>query len=222
MKTSLVLCGLVFFLTLGVYAQTIISFSAGPNFPGGDLASHNSESLEVGFANTGISLGLSVEKLLYGKLGLMSSLRYQRNSLDKESLERYGDVTADPWQSWNLSVGPYLEFKVLSKAFIGVNIQGGYYRTSERTLNISGPYSIVNLDQEAAGAFSILYGLNVRYELNDHLGIGVSADYFTATQSFKAKYGLDTGGGMNISTRKYEMDMQSTNVQVRVSYKIAL
>lgn len=201
-------------------AQTLISFSGGPNFPGGDLCSNDTETLASGFAKTGITLDLAVEKLLYKRFGFISTLRYQRNNFDKSTLQHYGSVSADPWQSLNISIGPCYELKVSRKLFIDLFIQGGYYRTLERKLEIKG-LAFVGIYQKPASTFSTSPGFAVRYVLFNNLMAGIKLDYFSARQSFKARYEVTPVFGSTIdSERAYKMDMQSLNAQVVISYRI--
>jgi hypothetical protein len=220
MTKSSCLFTIAILLTFTLHAQTYVSFSTGANFPGGNLGAEDTETLGSEFAKTGVAFDLTMGKFLYKRLALESTFRYQHNNFDKTVLQGLGTVSADPWQSFCVLLGPSFEFPIYRKWLFNLKAQGGYFRTTSHEIMVSGYFTTVTIDQKPAGTFSGLFGFGVKHELTERLTIGIKTDYLMAEQSCEATRIIHWNqvGNEQTDERKYHMDMHSINAQVAITY----
>jgi hypothetical protein len=218
MKNKILLAIIAVAVSVTSYAQKNLTLSGGGNFPMGDFHSTDRSNPNAGFAKTGGTFELTYGQMLYKKIGVIATFRGQLNGLDAKALATIFNIplSADPYKSLMVLVGPFVEFELNEKLALDVKLQGGVISTSfpeYKLKDLSGGSADVNAS--AATTSGLSFGVILRRKLTERFGVNLTIDYLIAEQTFDAQ---ETSGGNILQQNKQRTPINVINSMIGISY----
>jgi opacity protein-like surface antigen len=205
--------------------KSFIAFHAGPSFPVADFSSTDMENNpDAGFAKTGINLNLTYGYQFQNNLGLVASVLFNQNKVDKggviykdETSEQELVLSMDHWQFYGVSAGPMLTFNIGNKVYTDVKVMIGAVNANAPKISFQG----LELTKESWNVAPLYQaGLNLRMDAGKNIFIMAGADYMYLKPTFKYEFSSLIAEQIPMDLSDYfKQKMSVVNVTVGVGYK---
>jgi opacity protein-like surface antigen len=205
-------------------SKSFIVLHAGPSFPVGDFSSTNTDNLDAGFAKTGVNINLTYGYEYQKNLGVVASLLYNRNPLNKGGVA-YKDETSgqqvvlnlDHWQFYGVAAGPMLTFNIGEKVNTDFKVMVGAVNANAPKISYQG----VALTNDAWNVAPVyMAGLSVRINAGKNIFIMAGADYMYLRPTLKYEFSNIIASQIPSNYSDYfKQKMSVVNVTAGVGFK---
>ena len=141
-----------------------IGITFGASIPTGYFSFQTDGMANLGYQLNGIEFGYLFSK----HIGVSATVFVAENPIRIDSI--------NPWRYGSLMIGPLFSLKIINKLTLAVKPMIGYSLSTVPDLRDGA---------EEASAVSYGVGANLRYNLNKHISLLLSSDYYYSEPSFK-------------------------------------
>ena len=198
-----ILCSTMTVLFLGIFAfaqdmktdradragKSFVVLAAGPTFPIGDFSAVDMDNEEAGSAKTGYTIEAKFGHHFNKFVGIAAGALYSRFDVDK-SFAGASNVTIDPWQYFNILVGPMITGTVSSNTHIDISVLTGIsFANSPRIAYMQDGTSVVATD-DWSKTVPVRADADFRYKFSNRGFLLIGANY----QYTRPKFNINIDG----------------------------